>query len=59
MNFLWLMRMKQWARNPPPMWKVKLVLGVVAACGTVVVLQWAGYWPDALTLQKMPRGYKP
>lgn len=59
MNFHWLIRMKQWARKPPPMWKVLLVAGVVAACLAIYGLQWAGYWPEALTLQRMPRGYKP
>ncbi len=59
MNMNWLLRMKQWARNPAPMWKVKLVAGVAVACLAIYGLQWAGYWPDALTLQRLPRGYKP
>lgn len=59
MNPVWLIRMKQWARNPPPLWKVKLVIGVIVACFAVFGLQWAGYWPDALTLERMPRSYKP
>lgn len=31
MGPLWWVRMARWARHPPPLWKVLLILGVVAA----------------------------
>ncbi len=50
MNMHWLIRMAQWARNPPPMWKVLLVLGVIAACLALYGVEVLGLWPDALTI---------
>lgn len=51
----WLLRMAQWARNPPSPARVKLVLGVVAACILLVVLERIVGWPDALTVEKLRR----
>lgn len=48
---VWLMRMSRWARHPPPLWKVILVVAVIAACVALVAVEtWIG-WPDALTTQ--------
>ncbi|MEM6727208.1 MAG: hypothetical protein AAF618_01795 [Pseudomonadota bacterium] len=32
--------MARWARNPPPLWKVLLVLGVVAAAAAIIGAEW-------------------
>ncbi len=49
MNFLWLLRMKRWVQHPPSWGRVKLVLGVVALCITLVTIEHIWGWPDALT----------
>lgn len=51
----WLMRMSQWARNPPSPRKVKLVLGVIAVVVLIVGVEALGLWPGALTLDRPPR----
>ena len=51
----WLLRMARWARNPPSMGRVKLVLGVVAWCIGLVVMERFVGWPDWLTLNKRLR----
>lgn len=51
----WLLRMAQWARHPPSPARVKLVLGVMAACILLVVLERVFGWPDALTVEKLRR----
>ena len=51
MNVLmWLMRAKQWARNPPSEGRVKLVFGVVAACLVVFGIEWFFGLPDWMRL---------
>ena len=52
---LWLMRMARWARNPPPMWKVKLVVGVVFFCFLVFGIEYFWGWPDVLTVNARAR----
>lgn len=51
----WLLRMARWARNPPSPARVKLVLGVVAACLILAGIEWIWGWPEALTPNKFPR----
>lgn len=51
----WLIRMSQWARNPPPAWKVKLVLGVIAAALLIAGYEALFGWPEALTPQGLGR----
>ena len=51
----WLIRMSQWARNPPPMWKVKLVVGVVLLCFAIFGFELIWGWPEVLTVNKRPR----
>jgi hypothetical protein len=51
----WLLRMAQWARNPPSPGRVKLVLGVVAACLLLVLLERLVGWPEWLTVEKLRR----
>ena len=55
MNLFWLLRMARWARNPPSAARVKLVLGVIAACLLLIGFEWLWGWPDWLTTQKIPR----
>ncbi len=53
----WLLRMSQWARKPPPLWKVLLVFGVVLACLALVGVEKFIGWPDWMTVNgqvKMP-----
>ena len=51
----WLIRMSQWARDPPPMWKVKLVVGVVLLCFAIFGFELIWGWPEVLTVNKRPR----
>lgn len=54
MNYLvWLMRAKQWARNPPSWARVKLVFGVLAICIAIAALEWVFGWPDWLTVNRL------
>jgi hypothetical protein len=48
MNMIWLIRAARWARNPPSLSRVLLVLGVVAACLVLYGIEWMGLWPDWL-----------
>lgn len=53
MTPFWLIRMAQWARNPPSARHVKIVLAVVALClGLAAVERWVG-WPDWARVQPM------
>ena len=49
----WLIRMSQWSRNPPPWWKVLLVLGVIAACLAVFAFETVFGWPAWLTVEPL------
>ncbi|QUS35243.1 hypothetical protein [Falsirhodobacter algicola] len=51
MNPIWLLRMSQWVRHPPPMWKVILVVCVVLACFALFLIERYVGWPDWMTLQ--------
>ncbi len=55
----WFIRMAQWARHPPPMWKVKLIFGVVLVCLVIYGIELIWGWPEFLTLNRIPRGIKP
>ena len=50
-----LIKMAMWARNPPPVWKVVLVLGVIAACFVLVGFEKLVGWPDWLTVNGKAR----
>ncbi|WP_200833855.1 hypothetical protein [Tabrizicola flagellatus] len=54
-QLLWLLRAKRWVQNPPSAARVKLVLGVVAACLAVVVLERIFGWPDWLAVDSLCR----
>ena len=55
MNLHWLMRMSQWARHPPPWWKVKLAAGVLAACLALWGAEQIWGWPEWLTVNERVR----
>jgi len=56
MNPIWFVRMARWARHPPSWSRVKLVVGVVALCLVLVVIERIWGWPAWLTL---PGGGRP
>ncbi|VDC31970.1 hypothetical protein [Pseudogemmobacter humi] len=49
----WLLRAKRWAAHPPPMRRVLLVLGVIAACLALAAFEWIWGWPAWLTVNRM------
>lgn len=50
-----LIKMWRLARNPPPMWKVLLVFGVIIACFVLVGFEKLVGWPDWLTVNGKAR----
>ncbi|GGE02857.1 hypothetical protein SAMN05421774_101542 [Gemmobacter megaterium] len=50
MNMIWFLRMAKWARRPPSLRQVLLVLGVVAICLALAAFEWVFGWPEALTV---------
>ncbi len=52
-----LLRMAQWARNPPPLRRVLIWAVVLALCLTLVGIEWLGLWPEALRLDKSRGGF--
>lgn len=59
MNPRWLLKMSQWSRNPPPLSRVLLVLGVVLACLGLFAFEHFFGWPEALTPNSVSRGAMP
>jgi len=45
-----LLRATRLAQHPPPMWKVKLVFGIILACAALFAIERVFGWPDALTV---------
>ncbi|MCA1777773.1 MAG: hypothetical protein LC676_19850 [Loktanella sp.] len=45
MNLHWLLRAKRLAQNPPSMGRVYLVLGIIAVCIGLVVIERTADWP--------------
>ena len=58
MPWFWLLRAKRWVQSPPSMGRVRLGLAVVAVCAAIVVSERMGLWPDALTLDRVPRWFR-
>ena len=50
MNPMWLVRASRWARNPPSLRTVLLVLGLIAACLALGAYEYVFGWPDWLTV---------
>ena len=49
----WLLRMALWARRPPSEARVKLVLGVIVACVSLVLIERLLGWPDWATVERL------
>ena len=47
-----LLRAKQLARHPPVPWRIKLYLGVIAACLVLAGIEAFFGWPDWLTVDR-------
>lgn len=52
MNPRWLFRMARWAQNPPSAARVKLVLGIIAACLVLFAVEALFGWPEWLTVER-------
>ncbi|GGL80035.1 hypothetical protein [Wenxinia marina] len=52
MNPLWLLRMARWARHPPPLSRILLVLAVVGVCVLLWAVEQVWGWPDWLTPER-------
>ncbi|RYH03407.1 hypothetical protein EU805_06720 [Salipiger sp. IMCC34102] len=44
MNPHWLLRASRWARNPPPLKRVLVVLAIVAGCLLLAGAEWVFDW---------------
>ncbi|WP_169640538.1 hypothetical protein [Roseobacter ponti] len=53
MNLRWLVRMSVWLRRPPSRARVYLILAVVGVGLLIVAAERAGWWPEAMTTQKI------
>ena len=53
-----LLKAKLWARNPPSEARVKLVLGAIAICLTLVGIEKFIGWPEWATVEKV-NGLRP
>jgi len=51
MNFRHLLRMSNWARNPPSEKRVKFVFGIILVCFVIGGIDYMGWWPDWATAQ--------
>lgn len=53
MNLSWFFRMAVWVRRPPSASRLRLVFGIVALALLIVGLERLGWWPEALTADRM------
>lgn len=53
---VWLLRMTRWARNPPSLRRVVMVLGIVVVCLVLFGIERFWGWPEALTPDGGRRG---
>ncbi len=56
MTPIWLLRMAQWARRPPSDRRVRLVIGIVAACLALYAIERFVGFPGWLVPNDVPRG---
>jgi hypothetical protein len=56
-EFRLLLRAKRLAQHPPPMWKIKLVIGIIALLVTIAAIERFVGWPDWMTLEPVGRGH--
>jgi hypothetical protein len=59
MNLMWLLRASKWARNPPSVRRVKMVLGILLVIGLLYGIEALWGWPDWATIDRGPRGRVP
>ena len=57
MNPRWLLRAKRWAQNPPSPRRVKFVFAIILVAAIIFGLEYAGYWPEWLTAERMGRRF--
>ncbi len=50
-----LLRAKRLAQNPPPLWKVKLVIGVIVVLLAVAGIERFVGWPEWMSLEPAGR----
>jgi uncharacterized membrane protein len=50
-----LLRMAMWVRNPPSRQQVYVMAAVVAFAAVIVTIEWLGYWPDWMRVERLPR----
>ncbi len=43
---LWLVRLRHWVTHPPSRQRMRLILAVAALCFAIIVVEWAGWWPE-------------
>lgn len=58
-EMVWLMKARRWAQNPPSMRRVIFVFSIIAVAVAIFALDHFGVWPEALTLDRMPRRPSP
>ena len=57
MNYLtWMMRAKRWVARPPSEGRVKFILGIIAACAALYIVELTIGWPEFLTPDRVGRG---
>ncbi len=54
-EFRFLLRAKRLAQHPPPLWKVKLVIGVIVVLFAVAGIERFVGWPDWMSLEPAGR----
>jgi hypothetical protein len=53
MNLNWFLRMSRWARRPPSMRQVLMVLAILAICAAIVALERLGLLPDWMAAERI------
>lgn len=56
MNMIWFLRMAKWARRPPSVRHVILVLVVIAVALVILGAETFGLWPEWATMERGRRG---
>jgi len=47
-----MLRVAYWLRHPPARWQVLMMAVVIVVAALLVALEWAGWWPAFLTVNK-------
>ncbi len=59
MGLTWFLRMQRWARKPPSMAQVRVLLVILALCFALLAVEVFWGWPAALTTQGGARPLRP